>query len=74
MRRTHDGHSSGVASREPEQGRTVSVDYTVAALGNRGWGRFLFMLAIVEIASIGGIPGLPALLALIIAIFAVQIP
>jgi hypothetical protein len=56
-----------------EKGRTVSVDDTVAAIGNRGWGPFLFVPAIVEISPVGGIPGVPTLLALIIAIFAVQI-
>jgi hypothetical protein len=51
----------------------VSVDDIVAVLGDRGWGPFLFVPAIIEISPIGGIPGVPSLLALIIAIFAVQI-
>lgn len=51
----------------------VSIDDAVEALGDRGWGPFLFVPAILEISPIGGIPGLPTLLALIIAIFAVQI-
>jgi hypothetical protein len=51
----------------------VSIDDTVSALGDRGWGPFLFVPAIIEISPLGGIPGVPTLLALIIAIFAAQI-
>lgn len=59
--------------REAERGGTVSVGDTVAAVGDRGWGPFLFVPAILEISPIGGIPGVPTVLALIIAIFAAQI-
>lgn len=51
----------------------ITVQDTVEALGDRGWGPFLFVPAIIEISPIGGIPGVPTLLATIIAIFAVQI-
>lgn len=51
----------------------VTVGHMVEALGDRGWGPFLFVPALLEISPIGGIPGVPTLLALIIAIFAAQI-
>lgn len=56
-----------------EDKNAVSVGDTVAALGDRGWGPFLFVPALVEISPVGGIPGVPSLLAAIIAIFAAQI-
>src|SRR5690606_13121348 len=56
-----------------EKEGTVSVNDVVAALGDRGWGPFLFVPAVIEMSPIGGIPGVPTLLATIIAIFAVQI-
>ena len=56
-----------------EKEGTVSIDEMVSALGDRGWGPFLFVPAIIETSPIGGIPGVPSLLALVIAIFAVQI-
>lgn len=56
-----------------EEEGTISIDDMVRALGDRGWGPFLFVPAIIEISPIGGIPGVPTLLALVIGIFAVQI-
>lgn len=56
-----------------EQDDEIAVDETMAALGDRGWGPFLFVPAIIEISPLGGIPGLPTFLALIVAIFAVQV-
>jgi hypothetical protein len=55
-----------------EEGR-VSIDDVVSTLGDRGWGPFLFVPALIEISPIGAVPGIPTLLACIIAIFAVQI-
>ena len=54
------------------QGR-VTVGDMARRLGDRGWGPFLFIPALIEISPIGGIPGIPTLLAAIIAIFAAQI-
>jgi hypothetical protein len=51
----------------------VEVNDVISTFGDRGWGPFLFVPAIVEISPLGAIPGLPTLLACIIAIFAVQI-
>jgi hypothetical protein len=51
----------------------ATVGDVTGALGDRGFGPFLFVPALIEISPIGGVPGVPTLLALIIAIFAVQI-
>ncbi|MCI0916502.1 exopolysaccharide biosynthesis protein [Pseudomonas stutzeri] len=51
----------------------VSVGDIQQTIGQRSFGLFLFVPAILEISPVGGIPGLPTLLALIIAMFAVQL-
>ncbi len=51
----------------------VSVGDIQGAIGQRSFGPFLFIPAIIEISPVGGIPGLPTLLALIIALFALQL-
>ena len=58
------------AAKEQDE---VSVGDVVEVLGDRGWGPFVFVPAVIEISPIGGIPGVPTFLACIIAIFAVQI-
>ncbi len=55
-----------------EQDR-VSLGDAVEAFGNRSYGPFLLVPALIEMSPIGGIPGLPTVLAAIIALFAVQI-
>lgn len=50
----------------------VSIGDVVERLGDRGFGPFLLIPALIEVSPIGGIPGLPTLLAIIIAIVAVQ--
>ncbi len=42
-------------------------------IGERSFGPFLIIPAIIEISPIGGIPGLPTVIAVIICIFAIQI-
>lgn len=51
----------------------VSVGDIQGAIGQRSFGPFLFIPAIIEISPVGGIPGLPTLLAVIIALFALQL-
>lgn len=51
----------------------VSVADMTSALGDRGWGPFLFIPAIIEISPLGGVPGVPTILSFIIIIFAMQI-
>jgi hypothetical protein len=55
--------------REREQ---VSVADIQDEVGQRSFGPFLFVPALVEISPVGGIPGLPTLLAVIVALFALQ--
>lgn len=50
----------------------VTLGDAVEAFGNRSYGPFLLVPALIEMSPIGGIPGLPTVLALIIALFAVQ--
>jgi hypothetical protein len=50
----------------------VSVSDIQDKIGQRSFGPFLFVPAIIEISPIGGIPGVPTMLALIVALFAVQ--
>jgi len=50
----------------------VSLEDAVAAFGNRSYGPFLLVPALIEISPIGGIPGLPTVLAAIIILFAAQ--
>ncbi|WP_312245287.1 exopolysaccharide biosynthesis protein [Stutzerimonas nitrititolerans] len=50
----------------------VSVSDIQDKIGQRSFGPFLFVPALIEISPVGGIPGVPTILALIIALFAVQ--
>lgn len=50
----------------------VSVSDIQDTIGQRSFGPFLFVPALIEISPVGGIPGVPTILALIIALFAVQ--
>lgn len=50
----------------------VSVAHVVEAFGDRSYGPFLLMPALLELTPVGAIPGVPTFLALIIAIVAVQ--
>ncbi len=51
----------------------VSVHDIRKALGERSFGPFLAIPALIEITPIGGIPGLPTVIALVIALVATQI-
>ncbi|HSK38861.1 MAG TPA: exopolysaccharide biosynthesis protein, partial [Arenibaculum sp.] len=50
----------------------VSIGNIVETLGNRSYGPFLIVPALLELSPIGGIPGVPTLLAAIIILFAGQ--
>lgn len=50
----------------------VTLGDAIEAFGNRSYGPFLLVPALIEVSPIGGIPGLPTVLAAIIALFAVQ--
>ena len=72
-----DPHSIGdildsLGTLADEQDR-VSLGDAVAAFGNRSYGPFLLVPALIEVSPIGSIPGLPTVLAAIIALFAVEI-
>ena len=56
-----------------EEQDQVSVHDIRQALGERSFGPFLAIPALIEITPIGGIPGLPTLIALGIALVAAQI-
>ncbi|PHP28060.1 exopolysaccharide biosynthesis protein [Limimaricola cinnabarinus] len=65
-----------ILDRLEQEGRNddrATVGDVTGALGDRGFGPFLFVPALIEITPIGGVPGVPTILALIIALFAVQI-
>lgn len=51
----------------------VAVGEIQQAIGQRSFGPFLFVPAIIELSPVGGIPGVPTFLALIVAVFALQI-
>tara|TARA_R100000789_G_scaffold94688_1_gene94700 strand:- start:149 stop:742 length:594 start_codon:yes stop_codon:yes gene_type:complete len=51
----------------------VSVGDIQKKVGQRSFGPFLFVPAIIEISPVGGIPGVPSMLALIVALFAFQL-
>jgi len=55
-----------------EDRHKVSVSDIQDKIGQRSFGPFLFVPALIEISPVGGIPGVPTMLALIIALFAVQ--
>ncbi|QEI08016.1 exopolysaccharide biosynthesis protein [Pigmentiphaga aceris] len=50
----------------------VSLGDMQQEIGERSFGPFLFLPAIVELSPAGGIPGVPTLLGIIVSIFAVQ--
>ena len=52
---------------------TVSIHDIREKVGNRSFGPFLMIPAIIEISPIGGIPGLPTIIAAVVSLFAVQI-
>ena len=60
---------AGLGDGQPE----VKVEEIKQAVGQRSFGLFLFVPAILEISPVGGIPGLPTLLALIVILFALQL-
>ncbi len=41
-------------------------------IGERSYGPFLFLPALIELSPIGGVPGVPTMLAVIVSIFALQ--
>lgn len=50
----------------------VSISDTMDALGNRSYGPFLMVPALIELSPLGAIPGVPTVLAAIILLFAGQ--
>ncbi|MFC3124299.1 exopolysaccharide biosynthesis protein [Pseudoroseomonas globiformis] len=50
----------------------VSVGDMQAAMGERSYGPFLLVPAVVEMSPVGGVPGVPTVLAAMIVIFAAQ--
>lgn len=69
--RTFEHVFSDIAARGKEQ-EEVSLADMRDTVGQRGYGPFLFVPAILELSPVGGIPGVPTLLGLIVAIFALQ--
>ncbi|WP_181298548.1 exopolysaccharide biosynthesis protein [Pseudomonas sp. Q2-TVG4-2] len=61
----------GIIDLGKDQDR-VHVSDMQDSLGQRSFGPFLFVPAIIEISPIGGVPGVPTMLALIVALFAIQ--
>ncbi len=61
----------GVVELGDDQSK-VSVGDIQRKIGQRSFGPFLFVPAIIEISPVGGIPGVPTMLALIVALFALQ--
>jgi hypothetical protein len=56
-----------------QRGSTVGVHRIREAIGERSFGPFLLVPAIIEISPIGGIPGLPTIIAVIVALFSFQV-
>ena len=50
----------------------VSLADMQKQIGERSFGPFLFLPAIVELSPVGGIPGVPTVLSIIVAIFSLQ--
>lgn len=72
----HDGRTfehvfDDIAALGEEQEKVSLADMR-DAVGQRGYGPFLFVPSILEVSPVGGIPGVPTLLGLIVAIFALQ--
>jgi len=55
-----------------EDNDDVSIGMVVSAIGDRGWGPFLFVPALIALSPLSGVPGVPSFLALLIMLFAVQ--
>ena len=55
------------------QNEHLSIHRIRETLGERSFGPFLLVPAIIEISPIGGIPGIPTLIAIIISLFAAQV-
>lgn len=55
------------------RGDAVVLGDAVEALGNRSYGPFLIVPALLDIVPVGSIPGLPTVLAAIIILFSAQI-
>ncbi len=72
----NDPHSIGDILDQLEgladKGDRVSLGDAVEAFGNRSYGPFLLVPALIEVSPIGGIPGLPTVLAAVIILFAAQ--
>jgi len=56
-----------------EQETSVTVGQIREAVGDRSFGPFLLVPALVEISPVGAIPGLPTAIAAVITLFATQI-
>lgn len=69
--RTFEHVFDDIAALGDEQEKVSLADMR-DAVGQRGYGPFLFVPAILEVSPVGGIPGVPTLLGLIVAIFALQ--
>jgi len=57
-------------ARDSEQ---LSIHNIRQTVGERSFGPFLTIPAIIEMSPIGGIPGLPSVIAIVISFFAIQI-
>lgn len=72
----HDGrtfeHVFDDISALGEKQEKVSLADIRDAVGQRGYGPFLFVPALLELSPVGGIPGVPTLLGVIVALFALQ--
>jgi len=72
----HDGRTfehvlDDISALDDRQEKVSLVDMR-NAIGQRGYGPFLFVPALLELSPLGGIPGVPTLLGAIVAIFALQ--
>ena len=56
-----------------ERHETVTVHQLREEIGERSFGPFLVVPALIELSPIGGIPGLPTVIAVIVSLFCVQI-
>lgn len=56
-----------------EDNDRVRIGDVLDEFGQRSFGPFLFIPALIEVTPVGGIPGIPTLFALIIALVAVQL-
>lgn len=52
---------------------SVSVEELVGAIGDRSFGPFLLVPALIALTPLGGIPGLPTFLALVVILVAAQL-